>query len=67
MSSINEKSYIIENLKITNFYHKTSDIENYLLTNYINIIINETYIYGVSKVPYESNLNYTKKNLQKIH
>ena len=65
MSSINEKSYIIENLKITNFYHKTSDIENYLLTNYINIIINETYIYGVSKVPYESNLNYTKKKIYK--
>ena len=65
MSSINEKSYIIENLKTTNFYHKTSDIENYLLTNYINIIINETYIYGVSKVPYESNLNYTKNKIFK--
>ena len=66
MNSINEKSYIIENLNTNNFYNKISDIRNNLFTNYINIIKNEILSYGKTQLSYESNLNYAKNKIYKM-
>ena len=65
MKSINEESSLIESLNYNNYNSYINMAENNFLNDYINTINDAANSYGITKISYESNLNYTKNKIYK--